>query len=198
MKFLCAVAVLSLWLITANARPPQQPQSPQPVPAVPSDARPAGCADRSAILDSITQSVPVVEPIIVISRRGDGETRANLGWRRLLNVRTYWTKFLPAGIRREPETIILGEGKKVGGFGRVEFYTGGKLFYAIKLRRNEDLLVGECYPPDDSYIRNGFFNLCEVKSNRIFYPCLDVHGRRGGRARRTGVRQAGDGIFKRR
>jgi hypothetical protein len=68
-------------------------------------------------------------------------------------VRAYRTEFVPAPFRRGPETIILGEGEKVGGYGRLEFYTGGKLFYAINFRRNEHLLVGECYPPDDSYIR---------------------------------------------
>jgi hypothetical protein len=184
MKFLWSFAavIVSLLSITSNAGA-QQPQSPTHDPADLSDAQPTSCSHRNSVLDSVAQRVPVVEPVIVISRRGDDEPRADLGWRRLLNVRAYWTKFLPAGIRRKPETIILGEGEKVEGFGRLELYVRGKLFDVIKLRRNEDLFVGECYPPDDSYIRNNIFNPCEVKSNRIFYPCLGEKRRRGRRAR---------------
>ncbi|HEX8633770.1 MAG TPA: hypothetical protein VF703_06405 [Pyrinomonadaceae bacterium] len=183
MKFLLSFAVaVSLLSPTSNASA-QQPQPPTRASASLADAHPTNCEDRTAIVDGVAQSVAPAELIIVISRRGNGDTKANIGRHRLSNARAYWTKFLPAGIRREPETIILGEGEKVEGLGRVEFYTGGKLSQTIKFRRNEHLLVGECYPPDDSYIRNGFFNLCEVKSNRIFYPCLDVKVRRGGRAR---------------
>ncbi|HZG51930.1 MAG TPA: hypothetical protein VEZ40_07335 [Pyrinomonadaceae bacterium] len=177
MRFLwLPIAVLSLCLLTSNAGA-QQPQSPTPAQAQAADARPTNCEDRTAIVDGIGQSVAAAELIIVISRLGDGDTRADVGRHRLHNARTYWTEFLPVGMRRKRETIILGEGEKVRGFGRLEFYTGGKLFYTIKFRGNQHLLVGECYPPDDSYIRNRVFNLCEVKSNQIFYPCRDQRAR---------------------
>lgn len=178
MRFLSSTAAaLSLLLITANAGA-QQPQSPTHAQAQSADERPTNCEHRTAVVDSVGQSVPPAELIIVISRPGDGDTRADVGRHRLYNVRAYWTEFLPVRMRRKKETIILGEGEKVRGFGRLEFYTGGKLSYTTKFRGNEHLLVGECYPPDDSYIRNGVFNLCEVKINRIFYPCRDPKARR--------------------
>jgi hypothetical protein len=176
MRFLWMGAALSMLLITAKAGA-QQPPSPAPFDFA--DARPTNCEDRTARVDGINQSVSPGELIIVVARPGAGETRADLGRRRLYNVRAYWTKFLPAEMRRKPETIIPSEGERVAGSGRLEFYTCGKLSNAIKFRRNEHLLVGECYPPDDSYIRNGKFNLCEVKSNQIFYPCLNEKARRG-------------------
>jgi hypothetical protein len=184
MKFLWSFAIaVSLWSITSNASA-QQPQSPTPASASLADVRPTNCEDRTAVVDGVVQSVSPAELIIVISRRGDGDTKANIGRHRLYNARAYWTEFLLAPISRKPETIILGEGEKVEGLGRLEFYTGGKLFYAIKFRRNEHLFVGECYPPDDSYIRKGMFNLCEVKSNQIFYPCRDMKARPGRRPRK--------------
>jgi hypothetical protein len=171
-----AIAVLSLLSITANALA-QQPAPPAADPAAFADLRPTNCEHRTAVLDGVNQSVAAGSLIIVISRPGEADTRADIGRHRLYNVRAYWTEFLPVGMRRNRETIILGEGEQVRGFGRVEFYTGGKLFYAIKFRGNENLLVGECYPPDDSYIRNGVFDLCEVSGNRIFYPCRDGKAR---------------------
>jgi hypothetical protein len=158
------------------------PQQPAPLPPVkPSDFvndKPSNCASRTAALDGITQKVPPDELIIVIARPGDGDTRSDLSRRRLYNVRAYWSQFPPAEYRRGAETIILAEGERFGGYGQLEFYVGGKLVWVDKVARNADLRVGECYPPDDSYIRNGVFDLCEVRGNRIFYPCRDLMPRR--------------------
>ena len=179
MKSLWSLAVaVSLLSITANASA-QQPQPPAPDPT--DYARPTSCAVRTVVIGGIGDSVAPAELIFVVARPGEGETRARLGRRRLYNVRVYWTEFLPPETRRRPETIILGEGEKVAGFGRLEFYSGGKLLEVMRLMRNADLFIGECYPPDDSYIRKGRFDPCEVKSNQIFYPCRDVKARPAGR-----------------
>ncbi len=140
--------------------------------------RPAHCADRTAALDGITQKTPADELIFVIARLGSGETRPNLNWRRLHNVRAYWTGYLPEGHRRKPETIILAEGERISGYGHLEFYVGGNLVWVIKIARNSDVDFGDCYPPDDSYIRNRVYNPCWVESHRIFYPCRDRNMRR--------------------
>ncbi|MBA2339622.1 MAG: hypothetical protein H0V88_04455 [Pyrinomonadaceae bacterium] len=156
----------------------------QPPPLAPvnlndfAEAKPTNCSHRTAALDGITQKTPADELIIVIARLGDSESRMNLSQRRLDNVLTYWVKYLPEVYRRKPETIVLAEGEKVKGFGQLEFYVGGKLVWVMKIERNVDLYVGECYPPDDNYIRNGVFDPCEVPENKIFYPCCDRYVRR--------------------
>ncbi|MCA1618000.1 MAG: hypothetical protein LC795_01520 [Acidobacteria bacterium] len=137
------------------------------------NAKPGRCEYRTAILDGIHQKTPADETITVIARLGDGETRTNLSWRRLHNVRVYWTQYLYKEHRRKPETIILAEGERVKGLGHLEFYVGGKLVEVMKVARTADLSIGSCYPPDDSYIRNRIFNPCWLESNRNFYPCRD-------------------------
>jgi hypothetical protein len=121
--------------------------------------------------------------IIVIAHLGKDETRPELNRRRLHNVRAYWTEYLVQEYRRNPKTIGLVEGDKVDGYGRLEFYVGGELVGVIKARRNADVDFGNCYPPHDSYIRNGTYNPCWVKNHRIFYPCRDRYlKRRNGRS----------------
>ncbi len=142
------------------------------------NSKPMGCADRQAVIDVISQKTPADELIIVIAHLGTGETRPNLNRRRLHNVRVFWTEFLEKSGRRKPETIILAEGKRVEGYGHLEFYVGGKLVGVVKVARNADLSIGSCYPPDDNYIRNRIYNPCWVKSDRNFYPCRDIYSKR--------------------
>jgi hypothetical protein len=134
---------------------------------------PPHCADRSATLDGIHQKTPPAEMIVVIAHLGRDETKPQLNRRRLHNVRVYWTEYLNHEYRRNPKTIGLVEGEKVDGYGRLEFYVGGKLVGVFKAHHNRDVDFGDCYPPDDRFIRNKVFNPCWVKSHRIFYPCRD-------------------------
>ena len=148
------------------------------------NAKPEPCAARTAALDGIVQKTPADELIIVIAHLGDGDVRPNLNRRRLHNVRAYWTQYLyegREGYRRNPKTIILAEGEKVKGFGQLEFYVGGKLVWVLKVARNADVDFGDCYPPDDSFIRHRVYDPCWVKSHQIFYPCRDRNIRRKGR-----------------
>ena len=137
------------------------------------NAKPLPCAHRSAIVDGIHQKTPADELILVVARPGDGDTKPRLSWRRLHNIRAYWTEFLDEDHGRKPETIVLAEGERIKGYGRLEFYVGGKLVEVIKVARNSDVDFSNCYPPDDSYIRRGVYNPCRVKSHQIFYPCRD-------------------------
>jgi hypothetical protein len=146
------------------------------------NARPGRCAYRTAILDVIHQKTPADESIMVIARLGDGETRPNLSWRRLHNVRVYWTEYLYEEHRRKPETVILAEGEKVKGLGHLEFYVGGRLVGVMKVARNADLDVLPCHPDDfDEVERTGVFDPCQMMSARNFYPCRDGNGRRRNR-----------------
>ncbi len=131
---------------------------------------PAQCQDYGGVLDVVAQNARADLPIIVIARRGKGDTRSELNRRRLHNVRTYWTEF--RSDKRPFESVILGEGERVKDHGRVEIYVGGKLIAVLKVKKNFDLIVGNCYPePLET-------PLCNVKENRNFYPCLDRNVKR--------------------
>ena len=140
--------------------------------------KPELCESRTAAMDGMTQKTPPNEAIIVMARLGAGETKRNLNWRRLENVRAYWTQAIPCEARRKSETIILAEGERVVGYGRLEFFVGGKLVWVMKIPHNSDIDFGDCVAPDDSYIRNRVYDPCWIKSHRIFYPCRDRYARR--------------------
>jgi hypothetical protein len=101
---------------------------------------------------------------IVVSHLGDVEAKPNLNIRRLHNVRTYLTEFILRKYRRKPETIILAQGERVKGLGRIDFYVKGQLYETLEIRRNDDLIVGTCYP--DPVERNP----CTLDTDRNFYP----------------------------
>ena len=157
-------------------------QQPEPLPPIDLadfvNRKPLLCEDRSAMVDVITQRTPRDETITVIAHESTSESRPDLNHRRLHNVRAYWTQFLGPQWRRKPETIILSEGERVQGYGRLEFWIRGKLVYVLNVAHNADVDFGDCVPPDDSYIRHGSFNPCWIKSHRIFYPCRDQNRRR--------------------
>ena len=126
---------------------------------------PAQCQDYGPVLDVLAQNTPSDSLIIVIARRSVNETRPNINHRRLHNVRTYLTEFHPD--KRRADTLVLAEGAMVKEPGQLELYVDGRLVAIIKVKRNADLIVGNCYPePMEA-------PLCSVKENRNFYPCLD-------------------------
>jgi hypothetical protein len=168
--------LLSCSAATAQQPPPLPPQKLSDF----AEAKPAQCQFRTPMLDYLNQDAQTEGVITVVARLGEGDIRPNLNRRRLHNVRSYWTQFLPAAQRRKPETIVLREGERVKGYGHLEFYLDGNLVYVLKIARNSDVDFGNCYPPDDSYIRKGIYNPCWVKSHQVFYPCRDGRTRRKG------------------
>jgi hypothetical protein len=126
------------------------------------------CENNIAVLGGIAQSTAPEDLMIVISRLGEDETKRHLNRRRLHNIRIYLTSYLTvAGGRRRAETIILAEGERVKGYGRLELYVGGKLAYVFKMKRNADLLVGNCgsEPPAKP---------CPPEERNL-YPCRDKY-----------------------
>lgn len=148
----------------------QQGQQPPPRD---DEEKPEQCAYREVIIHSANLDVPGDQILTVVARPGVGDVRPWLMRRRLYNVRAYLTEFLPPGQRRRAEKVLLAVGEPVAGLGRLEFYGGGKTVAVIKVARNADVTFGDCYPPDDSYIRNGVYELCRVKSHQIYYPCKE-------------------------
>lgn len=106
-------------------------------------AEPTNCENHIAVLEAAHQEAGQDELLILIARRGVGESRRDINHRRLYNARTYLADYLNV---RAPERIVIAEGEPINGYGRVELYVSGRLFYVLALTRNADLLVGSCEP----------------------------------------------------
>jgi hypothetical protein len=132
------------------------------------DPKPTNCENHIAILEAAHHDAGKEGLIIVIARQGTGENRRDINRRRLYNARAYLTDYLKL---RAPETIITAEGEPVNGYGRIELYVGGRLYYALALRRNADLVVGSCEPEalDDAK---------QKKLRLKLYPWRDSNPRR--------------------
>lgn len=105
------------------------------------------CEENSAWLDLLMQKVGEgrkTERVFVIARLGGGERSRLLNHRRLHNARTYLMN------RLKPEGIVVAEGERVNGEGRVEFYLGSELMIVSLVRRGEDLCVN-CFEPNPKY-----------------------------------------------
>ena len=112
-----------------------------------SKVEPYNCEYNSHVLDNVHHLGGEKGLIIVIARLGDGESNRALNRRRLHNVRAYLTE---SGWKRGPQTIILAEGEKVKGYGRIEFYIQGNLFTVLGVSRNHDFAAGSCHPIRDA------------------------------------------------
>ncbi len=93
--------------------------------------------------------------IILIARLGKDETRRELNRRRLYNVSFLYkvTFGIPA------EKIVVAQGEKVDGYGRVEIYWNGEMIGALPVFKNKDIYVDCCgfdyryYPEKDAIER---------------------------------------------
>jgi hypothetical protein len=104
------------------------------------ETKPVNCEFNISILTGADRVAGKDGLVIVIARLGKGERSRDLSLRRLHNARTFLTEFG----QRSPQTIVTAEGERVGGYGRVELYAGGKLFHVLLIRSNDDLAVGAC------------------------------------------------------
>lgn len=84
--------------------------------------------------------------LILIARLSNGE-RQELNRRRLFNVRLKLNTALSVPI----DKIIVAEGERSKGFGRVEFYLGGELVGVLLVQKNSDICVGCCDPDERFY-----------------------------------------------
>lgn len=84
--------------------------------------------------------------LIIVARLGDGERRRTLNSRRLHNVRLQLTRLGVSAGR-----VIVAEGERVKGWGRVELYVRGEMIGALPVKQGGDLCVGCCGPDEDFY-----------------------------------------------
>lgn len=148
----------TLWIVLAACGAAAQPGERQ--------IEPYPCEPNLATLNVAHQIAGEKDLIIFIARLGDGEGRGEINRRRLHNVRAYLTSQLYW--KRDPETVIVAEGERVRGYGRVEIYIRGILIDVIAAERNRDIPVGSCEPDD----------IRPKRADEIFYPFLDEKLRR--------------------
>lgn len=104
---------------------------------------PENCEEHSATLDMMRNEVASGSGkdslVIAVARLGNGEISRGLNRRRLYNLGVHWKDYgLPT------ERLILAEGERVKGYGRVELYVSGKLFDVLLVKRGKDLCVDCC------------------------------------------------------
>ena len=117
-------------LIAAFVSTPAQEQSTKP-DTIPANAKRCQLntiyiANTGAIAQTTSHR------IFVIARLGTGETSRRLNQRRLADIKVEYGDNLRNG------KIILTEGPRVKGLGRVEFYLGSDLYWVSLLPRNGD------------------------------------------------------------
>jgi len=82
--------------------------------------------------------------LIAIARLGDGDKARNLNQKRLSATKEYIVDRIGFPVSQ----LILAEGEKLKGNGRVEFYIDGKLTHVILPKPNLTLCTECCNPPD--------------------------------------------------
>ena len=89
------------------------------------------CEDALALLDNTALEArkDSQTSIIVIARLGPGERSRSLNGKRLTPVMDY--------LRSKAANPLVGaSGERMKGYGRIEFYVAGKLFYVLAYRKN--------------------------------------------------------------
>lgn len=169
--------IFATWVLLSLPLPSDPHAGGDAASATNAQVKPAGCATNNGVLDVLAHQTRPDQLIIIIARLGTGERDRGLNRRRLHNVKTYLTEYVTGeGGRRGADMLILAEGERVKGYGRVEFYVGGVLTTYILVGRGSDLIIGTCYPEPGE-------NVCALPTDRNFYPCLDrapQHGKRRG------------------
>ena len=117
--------------------------------SVPSTS-PGNCEMNAVIFDNmrsvISEGLGRDSLVIAVARLGNGETSRGLNRRRLYNLRVRWGVFgLPAN------RLIVAEGERVDGYGRVELYVSGRLYDTFVVRRNGDLCLACCGDDEEYY-----------------------------------------------
>lgn len=74
-------------------------------------------------------------PFIIIARLGTNETSPRYNWQRLKETKEY----LVNRVMIPNELVILSQGEKIKGKGRIDIYYDGVLQYTVFLKRNQYL-----------------------------------------------------------
>jgi hypothetical protein len=134
MKPILLLAILLLFGAALYGRQPQVQLAE--VEIVPATAR--GCQQNTINIANLQALVQTTKDrAFVIAHLGTGETNRGLNRRRLHDVKTQF------GLGNSPK-LILAEGARVPGRGRIEFYLGSELMSVSLLARNGDFCATCC------------------------------------------------------
>jgi hypothetical protein len=86
--------------------------------------------------------------VIAVARLGDGERKAALNDSRLYIVRA--TLIEDLGL--EEREVVTAQGERAKGYGRVDFYVGGRLVDTLLINRGKALCGDCCYPEGRKYL----------------------------------------------
>jgi hypothetical protein len=140
-----AVAILSLLLVSVGLA--QQSTSSNS----PDSLAPTNCEMNAAMLSRVPQQrfqgEAESDAVIAIARLGAREYSREINRRRLFNVKYYLEQY--RGLN--PKRIVVAEGERVKGYGRVELYVEGVLLEVLVAEYGKDLCVSCCGPNDDFY-----------------------------------------------
>lgn len=133
------VLLLMLMLVTASVNFAQA--SSETTSNV--QSTPDGCEMNASSLNIVAKDELLRDGfVIAIARLGKRETSRTLNQRRLLGVKGGLIKSgLPA------QRIIIAEGERVNGYGRVELYSAGKLQMTLLAFPNKVLCLDCCFDP---------------------------------------------------
>lgn len=120
---------------SAHNIPPEEQHIPYCSPK-----EPAGCEVANIYTDMAAHLAQTAERtyLIVVARLGNGEKSRSLNASRLKHVRNFLIN------NRGITKIVTAEGERAKGYGRLEFYVGGKLLFTLPVRRNKNIDLGSC------------------------------------------------------
>ena len=138
-KILFAAAILLLLTFTAAA----QKQTLEPIEGgIGVSDKPLNCEMTFQLMEDVRNLIKAEADeksvLILIARLGNGEKSRTINRRRLYNVR----EGLKITLRIE-KPIVIAEGERINGFGRVEVYLGGKFIGALVARKNSHVIKCE-------------------------------------------------------
>ena len=84
--------------------------------------------------------------LIAVARPGKGDTRRSLNRGRLMATKEWFSN-----AAFPMDRLVLAEGERVAGGGRVEFYIGGELTHVILPMPNFGLCVSCCNPSQEDF-----------------------------------------------
>jgi hypothetical protein len=126
---------LALWLALASYAAAQGARARESY-----EALGGTCEDNIARLDNADVEAGKESVLIAVARLGRGEVSRRYNHRRLHNLRLYLMMYR----KRDAKNLVVAEGERVKGAGRVEIYVRGKLIDVLSFRRGEDLYAGSC------------------------------------------------------
>jgi len=102
-------------------------------------ATPRGCQRNTINIANLSALLATTkERVFVVARLGTGESSHQLNRRRLNHVQIQF------GQNKGTEKVILTEGERVKGQGRVEFYLGSEPYFVSMHARNSDFCAACC------------------------------------------------------